>query len=149
MSEVKPTWSGEVQFRRYSDTSTQGAQITFGLPDRESLEAFIDKAGKRFMAVLVEIGDDELPVEPQVKRDQRGPLCREACELCGTQDFFFWVWNEFDVVLSSPQHAKEWMCGLLGIKSRKELDESDEAKELFIKKLRLPFMRFVTTREPI
>jgi hypothetical protein len=58
---IEPVFSGEVQFRRYSDTSTQGQQIVLQVEDRESLRPFIGLEGKRFMAVLVAIGDDEQP----------------------------------------------------------------------------------------
>ena len=47
MAEPTPTFAGEVQFRRYSDTSTQGTQIVLALPDRESLQSFIGLEGKR------------------------------------------------------------------------------------------------------
>ena len=78
---MTPSFQGEVQFRRYSDTSTQGQQVVFAVEDREALEPFIGKEGKRFMAVLVEIGDDEQPVESK-GRGKLGDLCWRAIQWC-------------------------------------------------------------------
>jgi hypothetical protein len=124
---MKPTFQGEVQMRRWSDSSTQGVQITFALPDADDLAPLKAKVGKRFVAVLVEIGDDEQPVEPQVSkgRDQRGPLCKEACDLCAMPDFQKWC-SAYDEAL-----AKAYVLRNCGINSRKELDSDERAAERF------------------
>jgi hypothetical protein len=141
-----PTFTGEVQFRRYSDTSTQGVQIVLGLADRESLEPFISKAGKRFMAVLVEIGDDELPVEPTPRKDTRGPLCREACDLCENAVFQCWI------ALDEPpskEAAKARIIKICGLeKSRSELDTNPAAAHKFVQVIRLGFMRATKGERP-
>lgn len=59
---VEPTFTGEALLRRWSESSTQGVQVTFALSDSAELEPLKAKTGKRFMAVLVELGDDEQPV---------------------------------------------------------------------------------------
>ena len=70
MSDIKPTFSGEMQLAGWSQTHTSGNKVTFWLPDDEAMESFKlltarkgNRAGQRFAAVLVEIGDDELPVD--------------------------------------------------------------------------------------
>lgn len=133
---LTPTFQGEVQFRRWSDSSTQGVQVTFALADSAELEPLKAKAGKRFMAVLVEIGDDEQPVEPQPRKDMRGPLCREACDLCELPDFREWTKAESE---QEAAQAIYWSCG---IKSRKELDSDDRAAERFRTEVRIPFMHW-------
>ena len=75
---MQTAFQGEVQFRRYSDTSTQGQQVVFAVADREALESFIGKEGKRFMAVLVEIGDDEEPVPSSVSNGGWSPAAQSA-----------------------------------------------------------------------
>jgi hypothetical protein len=140
MSDVQPLWQGEVQFRRYSDTSTQGQQIVFAVLDREALEPFIGKEGKRFAAVLVEIGDDEQPVAPQPRKDTRGPLCREACDYCAMPDFERWITPRGE--FWGAEAIKEWMLEKCGIKSRKELDADEMAAARFIREVRIPFMRW-------
>jgi hypothetical protein len=138
---LAPTFQGEVQFRRWSDSSTQGVQITFALPDSSDLEPLKHKAGKRFMAVLVEIGDDEQAVQPAPKKDQRGPLCREACDYCGNAAFRLWV-AEVGSDPVSMDDAREWILNVCGVLSRKELDAQPSAGERFIRMVRVPFMRW-------
>jgi hypothetical protein len=137
---MTPTFQGEVQFRRWSDSSTQGVQVTFALPESEALEPLKGKEGKRFMAVLVEIGDDEQPVQPPVKR---GPLCIEACEYCKDRDFQMWARERADLVGEPNEHlAKDVILGFCGVESRKDLDKSPVAAEKFRALIRGPFMRW-------
>ena len=109
---VQTAFQGEVQFRRYSDTSTQGQQVVFAVADREALESFIGKEGKRFMAVLVEIGDDEQPVQAeqktagqpencrssekqQVSRERLGDLAWRAVQWCKEPEFADFITAKF------------------------------------------------------
>lgn len=139
---ITPSFQGEIQFRRYSDTSTQGQQVVFAVQDREALAAFIGKEGKRFMAVLVELTDDDQPAT-QRKADVRGPLCREACDYCAMQDFWKWITTAHRCEVKTEQHAKDWLMGrCLLAKSRKELDEKPESAAIFINEVRMPFLRW-------
>jgi hypothetical protein len=136
---TEPTFSGEVQFRRWSDSSTQGVQVTFALPDSDSLEPLKGLEGKRFMAVLVQIGDDERPVEPV----KRGPLCIEACEYCKDKDFQRWAHERADLNgAPSEANAKDVILSFCGVDSRKQLDASPVAAEKFRALVRAPFMRW-------
>jgi hypothetical protein len=139
---LTPVFQGEVQFRRWSDSSTQGVQVTFALPDSEALEPLKHKAGKRFMAVLVEIGDDELPVPPQPRKDTRGPLCREACDYCAMPEFHIFVATAQGIEAAGADHAKEFIVGRCGVTSRKDLDTVATAAEKFRTLIRGPFMRW-------
>lgn len=144
---VQPTFQGEVQFRRWSDSSTQGVQVTFALPDSDSLEPLKHKAGKRFMAVLVEIGDDEQPVQPPPARN--GPLCREAIDYCKSAEFQEWVCVQiergvFDLPsdMDDEAGAKQFILWKCDVGSRKHLDEIPSAADRFVSGVRLPFMRW-------
>lgn len=144
---MNPTFQGEVQFRRWSDSSTQGVQVTFALPDSEALEPLKGMEGKRFMAVLVQIGDDEQPVQPTPRKDTRGPLCREACDLCAMLEFQEWAHATADLRGEpSEESAKDVILGFCGIDSRKELDTVATAAEKFRAHIRGPFMRFQRER---
>lgn len=132
---LTPTFQGEVQFRRWSDSSTQGVQVTFALPDSADLEPLKHKAGKRFMAVLVEIGDDEQPVQPQ-RKDTRGPLCREACDYCELPAFHEWCGAD------NAANAKSFILNVCGVTSRKTLDVNDRARDQFVAHIRRPFMQW-------
>lgn len=66
MTDLNPTFSGEVQLAGWRETHKSGAVVSFFLSDPADLEKFrgltVAKgktAGQRFACVLVEIGDDE------------------------------------------------------------------------------------------
>jgi hypothetical protein len=147
---MTPTFQSEVQFRRWSDSSTQGVQVTFALPDSDALGPLKGLEGKRFMAVLVQIGDDEQPVPPQPKKDRRGPLCREACDYCAMADFQEWVCSLIEQgrfrppegLVNDSEAAKWFIFAACDIGSRKHLDEIPAAADRFISNIRLPFMRW-------
>ena len=145
---MTPTFQGEVQMRRWSNSSTQGIQVTFALADEADLEPLKAKAGKRFAAVLIEIGDDEQPVEPAKPRDQRGPLCREACDLSGLPAFQEWAHETADYVGEPDEEsAKAAILEWCGVNSRKDLDVVSAAGERFIRHVRAPFLRWQRERK--
>ena len=144
---VTPSFSGEIQFRRYSDTSTQGQQIVFAVADREALEAFIGKEGARFMAVLVQLGDDEQPVPPAPRKDTRGPLCKEACDLAKNPAFIAWLADITGADDAGELGAANWIRNQCSIESRNELDEKPSAANVFIHAVRIPFMRYQRERK--
>lgn len=72
---MTPTFSGEMQLAGWRESHTSGAVVSFWLPDSSDLEVFKgltarkgNISGHRMMAVLVEIGDDEQPVEQEAKK---------------------------------------------------------------------------------
>jgi hypothetical protein len=138
---TKPTYQEEVQFVAYSDSSRNGARVTFRLPDRDLLEHFIGQDGKRFMMVLVEIGADEQPVEPApVARPRGGRLAKEAGIMCANKAFhrqveaFFptqWGKAMLDCdgdPVAAAAHVIRKVCGVL---SRADLDHSADAADNF------------------
>lgn len=147
---MTPTFQGEVQFRRYSDTSTQGQQLVFAVHGREELEAFIGKEGKRFMAVLVEIGDDEMPVKPIAKAKERehlGDLCYRAVMLCNDSEFRRWLTKKGDFAKSlTASAARAVICDWCGITSRKDLDANPAAKEYFVEHILGPWQKYQIAR---
>jgi hypothetical protein len=144
---IAPTFSGEVQFRRYSDTSTQGQQIVLQVEDRAALEPFIGKEGKRFMAVLVEIGDDEKPVPPPAEkplkegpRRTQGPICRWLALRCRERAFQEWVASEIGVVEVTEEVAAINVRAWCGVGSRSDIDGDPKAEALFEKSIRRPWL---------
>ena len=126
----------EFMLAGWSQNHTSGNKVTFWCSD-EDFEYFKDKtakhgktAGQRFMAALVEIGDDEQPVD----RDKpRKPLMMSAVMLCKNENF-----QEF-AVLRAPvgttgdaeQTAAECIKGFCGVSSRRMLDDSQDSRESF------------------
>lgn len=142
---MTPTFQGEVQFRRYSDTSTQGQQVVFAVQDREALESFVGMEGKRFMAVLVQIGDDEQPVmgnptSEKKPREYLGDLCYRAVQWCNDPEFQKWYGAR------SADEAREDMLVQFQVKSRKELDANPEAAEAFRRLVVGPWQKYQMAR---
>ncbi|QIL72305.1 hypothetical protein G7048_19260 [Diaphorobacter sp. HDW4B] len=170
---VQTAFQGEVQFRRYSDTSTQGQQVVFAVADRDALESFIGKEGKRFMAVLVEIGDDEQPVvqsansrsanerpetgnpvTPNVgnsdiekPRERLGDLAWRAVQWCKEPEFRAWLGVHGDFVNELTEDAaSEVIKSWCNVDSRKELDTNEDAKRLFNQLIRGPYQKHLMAR---
>lgn len=152
-----PTFAGEVQLRRWSESNTQGVQVTFALADSSDLEKFRGLDGKRFMAVLVQIGDDEQPVgavnvpKRDITREPLGDLCWRAVQWCKEQEFHWWLAS---VVLPERAHdlrvdeedAKGYILEWCGITSRKELDTNPEAARKFNQLIRGPYQKHLIAR---
>ena len=169
---VQTAFQGEVQFRRYSDTSTQGQQVVFAVADREALESFIGKEGKRFMAVLVQIGDDEQPVmgfpistdignpTSGKQRERLGDLAWRSVQWCKEPEFADFITAKFydlhpsglpGTPVVNPNGSSEEFCkfavqALCGIESRKELDANEDAKRLFNQLIRGPYQKHLMAR---
>ncbi len=145
---MTPTFQGEVQFRRYSDTSTQGQQVVFAVQDREALESFVGMEGKRFMAVLVQIGDDEQPIPPnstelKKPREYLGDLCYRAVQWCNDPEFQKWIAQRAGACADIPsaELAASIIKGYCGVKSRKDIDADPVAKEKFQRLVIGPWQR--------
>lgn len=150
-ADKKPTFAGEVQFAGYSDSSRSGPRVTLRLADRDDLERFIGCENKRYMAVLMEIADDETPAPapspaaPKVQRERMAPLCEWAVMRCGELEFQRWacqthpsVWGWSNIV--NPADAARYVIvTLCGIESRKELDTNPEAAKRLHERVRKPY----------
>lgn len=146
---VTPTFQGEFQFRRYSDTSTQGQQVVFAVADREALESFIGKEGKRFMAVLVQIGDDEQPVPPEPK-ERLGPYCYQAVKWCADPEFQRFMLTHLPRPRTSPPSDAKWaeiaVKQICGVDSRKEIDGNEHTKRMWRERIAGPYRKWRIAR---
>jgi hypothetical protein len=154
MSEITPSFQGEMQLAGWSETHTGGCKVTFWLSDPADLDAFRtltvrkgNQAGHRFMAVLVEIGEDEQPVQQQPAAAQEsepeklkgGPLAKLAGQWCSSPDF--WEWLRFrGVRCDNEEDATRVVRNTCGVTSRAELDHYEEAASVFKQRIRGPFM---------
>lgn len=150
---MTPTFQGEIQFRRYSDTSTQGQQVVFAVQDREALESFVGMEGKRFMAVLVQIGDDEQPVagnpaSEKKPREYLGDLCYRAVQWCNDPEFQDWIAKRAGAATDIPsaEFAASIIKGYCGVKSRKDIDGDPVAKEKFQRLVVGPWQKYQQAR---
>ena len=175
MTEPTPTFAGEVQLRRWSESNTQGVQVTFALADSSDLEKFRGLDGKRFMAVLVQIGDDEQPVDtrnsgdvpkPGKSRNDREPLgdlCWRAVQWCKEPEFYEFIapiydralggqgFGTGDICVGRDVATREDFCRhavlvLCEIQTRKELDTNPEAARKFNQLIRGPYQKHLIAR---
>ena len=156
MAEPTPTFAGEVQLRRWSESNTQGVQVTFALAESADLDKFKGLDGKRFMAVLVQIGDDEQPVLNTPKtgnlpkeREPLGDLCWRAVQWCKEPEFWAWLSMAYCAVdggVYDEMGAKILVQIKCGIDSRKELDTNPEAARKFNQLIRAPYQKYLIAR---
>jgi hypothetical protein len=147
-NELPHLFAGELQFRRYSDSSTQGPQVVFGLADREALQAFVGLEGRRVMAVLVLVGDDEQPEPPKASkplkegpRRKLGPICLWLVERCKEAAFQQWAANREGLPMPTESIAADFCRRACGVESRKEIDGNADAEARFESLIRKPWGR--------
>lgn len=138
MNEENIAFSGELQLAGWGQTHSGGVKVTFWLNSEEDLACFKhmtvrkgNTAGQRFMAVLVELNDDDTPVA-----QNRGParaLFLSAIGLCKNDAFQrFCEGYEANVSgVSREEHASRTIKKFCHVESRKNLDESIGAQQLF------------------
>lgn len=142
-------FEGEIQLLRWSDTSTQGATVTFQLADHADLEQFKSMTlakkgmtGQRLAAVMVELGDDEQPVEQPVPKVKPKELCIMACTFCADLRFQEWADSLSETRVENEGDAKFFILNACGVHSRKELDSDPAAAMLFHARIREPYLKW-------
>lgn len=169
-------WQGELMLAAWTNSHRSGPKLTFAA-DVDALEAFCHlttkdgtKAGQRFAAVFVLLGDDEQPKSvqaPSTLEEARalapsakpGPLCIEAVQLCSLVRFWDFCeqahpeawWRGLDRASHKGGEGKEQaaryvLLALLGVQSRKEIDADEVVKGRFIA-LRAAFWKFRAEQE--
>jgi hypothetical protein len=145
----QPAFQGEIMLAGWSDSHTQGVRVTFWLQDDAALEPFrmatVRKgktAGQRYMAVLVEIGDDEKPVRHPSSDAHlllTGPdflnYARAMAPKAGARDH----WDS--------TRARAWAKYVIQVESLAEIDTDPSARLRFERLIRVPFAEWNGTRE--
>jgi len=162
---MTPTFTGELQLAGWSESHTGGCKVTFWLQSPDELAAFRaltvrkgNTAGHRFMAALVEIGDDELPVHPTpvadmaipTPREQLGDACYRTVLWCNEPKFWAWIESvDVHVSIEKEQHAKMWVFAQCEVESRKELDTDNEANKRWHREIREPYSQYLKSMERV
>lgn len=148
MSAITPTFSGEVQLAAWSESHSGGCKVVLWLADPSDLDAFRaltvrkgNTAGHRFMAVFVEVDDDERPVQRNTAA-KGGALARLAAQLCDDPSFWHFVEEQFDQCILDANQCADWMREQCGIASRAELDSNEDAAEYFHTYIRKPWLAY-------
>ena len=150
----------------WGETHNGGAKLTFWLPDATDLDVFRgltvrkgNTAGQRFMAVLVEVGEDELPApatdtkifETAKEAVKGGQLSRVAAMLCQDPEFQDWIFDRKGLTMLSPTVDRQESAAALirmvcGVESRAELDHNPAAAKIFHDEIRKPWVSSGVTR---
>ncbi|MDN7179064.1 hypothetical protein M0D69_13785 [Caballeronia sp. SEWSISQ10-4 2] len=148
MSDITPTFHGEVQLASWSESHNGGAKVVLWLSEPSDLDAFRaltlrkgNTAGQRFMVAMVEIGEDEQPVqsEPAPAAPKGGALSRLAAQLCATQPFHLFL-RAHGLRCENERDAAECIRQTCGVSSRAELDHDQQGAHIFHEKIRKPFL---------
>jgi len=134
MSNITPAFSGELMLANWKESHSSGATVTFMLADAADLDIFrtmtvrkSNLAGQRFIAVLVEIGDDEKPVQQKISV--------QAALMCKGQSFQEFVESKqgfsHDEPAAREKQAADFVRQICGIESRSELDRNGTAGMLY------------------
>ena len=145
---ITPTFQGEALLRRWSESSTQGVQVTFALADSGDLEPLKAKTGKRFACVLVEIGDDEQPVPPAIQPRKDHSWSRQAGIWCQDKEFQAWVAHCQcrDQSSVDEEVARTFVLVKCGIQSRRELDTLESARRFWLADVAGPYRKWRIAR---
>lgn len=140
---VRTAFEGELMLASWTESHHSGAKVSFWLPDAQALDAFRhlttrkgNTAGQRFMAVLVEIGDDEQPVsDAAAPASTRSGLSRSAGIISKSPDFQRFVAQVQGFQPDDPAQREEQAAGHMRqfcrVSSRRDLDTSPTAAQLF------------------
>jgi hypothetical protein len=152
-NEIHTCFAGEFQLAGWSESHTGGCKVTFWLQSPDDLAAFraltVRKgniAGHRFMAALVEIGDNEKPIETAKPKETLGQYCSMAVSWCARPDFWEFLSTLHSQKVVSALHASEVLKELTGVISRKEYDSDESSKESFKRKIKEPYHRWTLAR---
>lgn len=150
----------EAQLADYGETANGGPYVKLRLNDATELDPFRgqdraakNKAGKRYILMLVEVADDEKPVDQhkaqQAERVKGGPRSKRAARLCLEVDFASFVsassptFRKAHAHLSDTEFCRQYILETCRIDSRAQLDHNDRAAHLFEKSVIGPYMQWL------
>lgn len=138
---IEASYHSEVRFVRSAHSSKTGTTITLALPDSDELSKVAGFDGKRYMLALVEIGDDEQPVQKPAKAEKLkgGALSILAARWC--EDPVFRAWYRSTSAIDAAGRIR----AACGISTRAELDHNPQAADLFQCLIRGPYMKHLLT----
>jgi hypothetical protein len=137
-------FKGEFMLAGWNESHQGGRKVSFFLPDEGEEHPFKKftiakgkRAGHRFMAVLVEIADDETPVPQEPEKPKGGVLSKNAARMCNVplfQGFLREVhhnyWSQCSLTTEYGREsdiAAEVLRRILGVQSRSEIDHNQDA----------------------
>jgi hypothetical protein len=140
VDEQKIAFQGELMLLNWAESSTRGRTVTFLLGEDTETHPFKDftirqgkRAGQRFMCVMVQVDDNEQPVE------QRHTGAQRAAVLCKDPEFWNWATARQFEPVNDEGSARQFLLSHLDIKSRSEIDSNPDVAERFERIIVIPF----------
>lgn len=147
VDELRPylTECCEISLADWQDNPNSGAWVKFRLPDETHLEIYrgknragrTQKFGQRYTMMLIEIDDDETPVNHERRMQMENPdkkpmeLPQLAGYLCTLPDFHKWIVETTGEPCPDKEAAAAFVRSLCGILSRRDLGTNEAAAEIF------------------
>lgn len=142
VNKTEPAYAGELMLAGWDEKHNRGPLVTFMLPDDEALRRFKyfdchkpGVTGERFMAVLIQIDDDEQPIPPGGDTQKAKLPSNAAALMCLSDGFQQFVQHKRNFVPDKPHEREEqavvYMREFCGMKSRKELDHQPEKRDRY------------------
>lgn len=139
MSPEKIAFQGELQLLGWSETNTRGRTVTFQLGEEEESHPFKDattkqgkRSGQRYAVVMIQIGDDEQPVEKTPSQ--------MAFLLCKDPAFQHYLNERSFVEVNDEDTARACILEALGITSRSKIDSNPATRSQWLTQFYNPFM---------
>jgi hypothetical protein len=139
-------YQGEVQFDRSGSSSRDAHWMKLRLTDLDAYTQVQGFDGKRFQIVMVEIGNDEQPVQskPQPETKKASTL---AFEICRNPEFWEFADSQLGYYCDSEDMAAEAIkLHVGGILHRTDLDKFSEAGAKFMREIYQPFQAWKAGR---
>jgi len=140
VDQQKIAFQGELMLLNWAESSTRGRTVTFLLGEDTETHPFKDftirqgkRAGQRFMCVMVQIDENEQPVE------QRRTGAQRAAMLCKDPEFWNWASSRTFDPVNSKESARQFLLDQLEIDSRGEIDRDANVAERFERIIEIPF----------
>lgn len=150
-------YADEVMLCGWNDSQTNGHTVKFWLTHDHMghpFEGYERGEPQRFYISLVEIDDDQEPIDQQVRerveRQGKRPserLSYVAAMLCKNEGFWTWLREAKNVEVNSEDDARIVMLGMLGLSSRGILDKNEYQAKRFHEIVRKPFIEWQETSQ--
>lgn len=138
IEELRPYFATivEAQLKDYGESANAGCWVSFRLPTPEDLEVYRGqdrsgrnaRTGKRYTLMLIELNDQEEPVQAEPKTYK---LSQIAGAKCNDPNFRAWLQAEYEEPFPDAEAAAVFIRASCGIESRAMLDSVEHAATIF------------------
>jgi hypothetical protein len=145
-------YKDEAMLCGWNDSQTNGHTVKFWLTHDHMghpFEGYERHEPERFYISMVEIDDDQEPIDQQVRekveKSAKRPserLSYAAVMLCKNEGFWTWLTETTNVAVNSEDDARIVMLDMLGLPSRGILDKNEYQAKRFHEIVRKPFVEW-------